>query len=169
MVVEDGTGLSTANAYASVAEVSTYFTARGITEWDDVTDQEGAIVRATQAIDARARMRFVGDKSTSAQALCWPRINAIDDDGFDIESDIVPIPVKHATAIGALIEGVTTGALQADQLRGGQVKLERVEGAVTVEYFAGAPAGTVYTSYLDALSPVLRNGGASGNIAVVRV
>jgi hypothetical protein len=49
------------------------------------------------------------------------------------------------------------------------VQEERVEGAVTVRYFNGAPVGTVYTAYLDALAPVIQSSGASANLQVLRV
>jgi hypothetical protein len=164
-VVEDGTGLANATSYVSVEDASIYHADRGNTEWDNVADQQIALIRATQAVDAKGRLRFVGDKGTSTQALAWPRTDAVDTDGFEIASDELPVALINAVCEAALIEGGVQGTLQPALDRGGAVVEERVEGAVTVKYADGAPTGTVYTAYLDALQPILRGGG----MMVVRV
>jgi hypothetical protein len=169
-VVETGAGIANANSYVTVAEFKAYCADIGtvLTAYSD-TLIEQSLVRVTRAVDAKGRASFVGTKLTAAQALAWPREDAVDVYGFDILSTVVPVYVKNAVCEGAIIDLASPGALQVSLGRGGKIQEERVEGAVTVRYFDGAPSGTVYTAFNDALSPVLRNGGASGNIAVVRV
>lgn len=73
-VVEDGTGVSGANSYCSVADANSYFSDRGISEWvgtDDVKSH--ALVRATDFIDTTFGTRFLGEKISASQSLEFPR------------------------------------------------------------------------------------------------
>lgn len=99
--VEDGSGLSTANAYVSVASVDTHHTDRGNTRWTDfsATDKEQAIVRATDYVDKRFGKRFRGVRQLKDQALEWPRLDAFDDDGFLLSGSLDDIPRNLAKAI----------------------------------------------------------------------
>ncbi len=96
-VVEDGTGLSNSNAYISVADADTHHADRGHTDWAAALDanKELAIVRATDYIDQRFGLKFVGDKGSSAQALEWPRIGAYDVDGYLFD----PLPPQLLKAV----------------------------------------------------------------------
>jgi hypothetical protein len=96
IVVEDGTGLSNAESYGSVADADTYHTARGNTVWTDATtpNKETALVRATDYIDRRFGDRFLGTRETSGQALAWPRVDAWDRDEFILSG--VPTKLKQA-------------------------------------------------------------------------
>ena len=73
LTVEDGTGLSSADAYVSVADATTYHANLGNTAWASAAEsaQEIALRRAAQYIDARFRYR--GWRLTTTQALEWPR------------------------------------------------------------------------------------------------
>lgn len=75
LIVEDGTGLPTANAYCSVEYASAYFALRGMQKWDEATptDQQAAIVQATDYIDVRWGHMLVGRRATAVQALEFPR------------------------------------------------------------------------------------------------
>ena len=100
--VEDGTGLSTANAYLSVADYQAHHALRGV----DVTDQTNAqiqagIVNATDYIDKRFSTRFRGMKSKSTQALQWPRHSAYDDNDYPLSE--VPAQLEKAIAEYAYI------------------------------------------------------------------
>jgi hypothetical protein len=162
--VEDGTGLTDSNSYVSVADATAYHADRGNTAWDSVAEPEIALVRATQAIDQYGFERYLGYKSAETQALEWPRTDAVDRNGYTFTG--VPIPVVYAVCEAALIEAATPGAMSPALERGGAVRMERVEGAVTVEYDTSAPSTTTYTSVNRALSPVLSTGS---NMRVVRV
>lgn len=76
LVVEDGTGLSNADAYVSVAEADAYLAGLGFTGWDTLTEgeKEIAIRRATQYIDEV--FTFPGVKKLSTQRLSMPRIGS---------------------------------------------------------------------------------------------
>ncbi len=100
--IEDGSGVAAANAYVSVADVDTHHSDTGNTRWADLqTDEkQTAIVRATFYVDKRFGKRFRGTKQSKSQGLEWPRLNAMDDDGFLY--DDVPVPLKRAIAEYAL-------------------------------------------------------------------
>lgn len=100
-VVEDGTGLADANAYASVESVDDYHSDRGNTKWTGAdAAKEAAIIRATDYLDQRFGNLFRGSKGTDAQALEWPRYDARSDNGYYYEG--VPVNLAKAVAEYAL-------------------------------------------------------------------
>lgn len=99
LIVEDGSGLSTAESYVSVAECDTYFAALGNETWADVENKEAALRKATQYIDSQYRFR--GDKGSIAQALSWPRFS-VEYDGYAFPANEIPKRLKSATCELAL-------------------------------------------------------------------
>ena len=100
IVVEDGTGMVTANAYASVVEsdaILSYQTHATVWPTLETEQKENLIIWATQILDQRTKWK--GRKAHDTQALGWPRIGAKDCEGIYVEDDIVPTPVKVAVAI----------------------------------------------------------------------
>ena len=105
--VEDGTGKANAVAYVSLAFVSSYQAARGRAAWSTLASdavREQCIVRATDYIDLRFGHKFRGWKQSKAQALQWPRRDAVDNSGHSL--DDVPTLLQRATAEYALITGL---------------------------------------------------------------
>lgn len=99
LVVEDGTGLSTADSYQSIADVGTYNTAhRASTSWSGATDanKEKYCRLATQWLDANYGPRWKGVKADEDQALNWPRTDAYDNDGYAIDDDALPTRLTDA-------------------------------------------------------------------------
>jgi len=168
-VVEDGTGLSDATSYVSLAWADAYFIDRGNTTWSGATDSEKEIslIKATDYVDAT--YSFVGIKGSSAQALEWPRDEAYDK-YLEHLTDIPTLLLKAATelAVRAL-----SADLMEDSDFSGRVKRERVDGAVEVEYANdGAMQQKVYT-YIDKLlvgSGIARGkSGSTGQLKIIRV
>jgi hypothetical protein len=84
LTVEDGTGLTDANAFISVAYADTYHSDRGNTNWTGTTaDKEAAIIKATDYVEKRFKFKFKGFRKNREQSLSWPRIGAFDPDGFE--------------------------------------------------------------------------------------
>jgi Putative DnaT-like ssDNA binding protein len=154
MIVEDGTGLSTANSYVSEDDADTYFDAKGNTDWTDSSDdKEAALVRATQAIDATYRMRFPGYKTELRnQALEWPRTSAYDAQNNIVEG--VPVEIIQATCEAALRELTDPNSMRPDLSRGGDVRRLQA-GSVSIEYGAGSSTVTTYTLIDGILSGLL--------------
>ncbi len=97
-VVEDGTSKTNANAYITTAYFSSYHSERGNTVPDGIS-KEKAIVRASDYLDER--FRFIGIRTSIAQSMEWPRINAFYADGRSVIG--VPIEVQEACAEYALV------------------------------------------------------------------
>lgn len=110
LVKEDGSGLITANSYASAADGDTYHDKHSwSTAWAGTTAvKEEALMMATRLIDSY--YQFLGFKKSNDQALQWPREAARDPDRQDVrfsaldnslgpywESDEVPVILVDAT------------------------------------------------------------------------
>lgn len=93
-VVEDGTGIAGANSYTSVAFADAYFAERHNAAWTgDNNAKEGALVRATDYIDAKFGSRFLNDRKFDYQILFFPRT------GYTIA---IPVILQKACAEYAL-------------------------------------------------------------------
>ena len=76
LIVEDGSIVSGANSYATLAQIRAYNAQRGI---EMPSDDDELIELATQAMDylESYEPRFMGDRSSPLfQELSWPRTNA---------------------------------------------------------------------------------------------
>lgn len=136
ITVEDGSGLSNAVAYITVAFANSYHEARGRTDWVALSDAacELAIVRATDYIDLRFGPRFRGQKKSKAQSLQWPRLYAEDNSGNTFDgADLVPRQLQKACAEYALIAS-RVGELAANPAP--PTGTQSVTGTIT------APSGT---------------------------
>lgn len=105
LIVEDGSGVETANAYVSEAYASTHHDLRGNTKWNDysIPQKERAIVRACDYIDKRFSRKFRGIRMTMDQGLEWPRLSAFDDSGYPFNGDgRLPKQLQKAAAEYAL-------------------------------------------------------------------
>ena len=97
--VEDGTGLSTSNAYISLADADSYVEDHSATTtWSGASDanQQKAIRLATQYLDATYGARWRGTRYTDTQALDWPRTSFTDYNGNATAYDEVPAAVEEA-------------------------------------------------------------------------
>lgn len=149
-VVENGTGLSTANSYASTEEADQYHADYGAPAvWDESTveQKQEALRTASRALDAMFLGRWLGVRISQAQALAWPRYDVEDIEGFLISSSAVPREVKAATAVLALL--VRSGVdLLPDDLESTSIRREtkKIAGMEhTVEYVGGATEQRTYT------------------------
>jgi hypothetical protein len=89
-------GAADANSYASVAEADAYLAVRGDTAtWTALTlgAKEAKLQWAAIYLDT---LTFKGTRSTSTQALQWPRIGVWDRDGFEVDG--IPQALKNAQA-----------------------------------------------------------------------
>lgn len=100
-VVETGAGLSTANAFCSVADVTDYNDNHDRKECWPPAEPERAIRLATQYLVLLGRGRWRGARWTELQALPFPRTDIRDEDGYYIKSGSntsMPQILKDATA-----------------------------------------------------------------------
>jgi hypothetical protein len=161
LIPEDGTGLSTANSYCSLAEANAYHDGRGfVATWTNATvaSKTTALLWATRLLDEQ--YCWSGSPVLSTQALGWPRYSAYDRHGYAVASTIVPTAVKDATAELARQLLDNDRVAQADDGQPSSVSL----GSASVTYATGAkgadvvPAGVyrMIRPYLNLTRTVMR-------------
>lgn len=99
LILEDGSGVASANSYISVVDAQAYFDLKGTT----VTMTEEALINATQYLDLRFGQQYNGKQLEKEQSLYWPRTSFYDTDGFNREANTIPKELKNATAEAALL------------------------------------------------------------------
>ncbi len=165
LIVETGSGKSDSESYISVADATTYHTARGNAAWAALaTDalREAALRKATDFMRQVYRSRWQGYKVNEDQALDWPRYD-VEVEGYAVDSDIVPTEVKNACAELAL--KASAAELNPDLTQG--VAREKV-GQIEVEYDKASPQFTRYRAIDALLSPYLKAGGGGCSMGVIR-
>lgn len=131
LTVEDGTGLAEADAYASIATVDAYATARSLSAWTG-TDavKEAAIREATVYLDTSYLWK--GSIEVETQALAWPREGATDREGRAVDG--LPARVVDACCELAVLKmsaGLVTSQSEAE--------VESLQaGSVSITYRAGS-------------------------------
>jgi hypothetical protein len=162
LTVEDGTGLTNADALIEVTDVDTYHANFGNATWTGAdADKETAIRRASAYLTNS--FTWQGHKVNGrSQALSWPRTGVIDEDGYAVPSDAVPGEIEDACAELALRELVTPGTLTPDVTPSDAVKREKI-GQLEVEYSNPATNPSMSRPIIsivnDLVGPLLASGG----------
>jgi len=180
LVVEDGTGLESANSYATVAEGDAYAEGRLNSDtWFAAPSARRAIalVTATRYIDQQ--FQFFGFKVSQTQALQWPRrqcpdpdsdqrsVGLIGGEGPFVDETSVPKAVKDACCEAAvkMLEGDPSEPAPGEGL-----KSFEIPGAIKLEFDKGTAAEPLTREVLRALSklgdPI---GATSGTAKLIRV
>jgi hypothetical protein len=164
LVPETGAGLANADAYDSIAGVTTTLTKYGEeTAWLALASDT---VREQVARKAFRRMntepRYRGTKKTAAQAGEWPRVYAYDDDGYSYPDDEVPSGIKEAFA-QFCAEGSVAGAdLQPNETTPGTIKSEAVSiGPISesITYESAKSPSVYYRKAQSLLRELVEPGG----------
>lgn len=164
LIVEDGTGRTDAESYASVAYADAYHTAMGSASWAIATEgaREAALRRATAYADAAYLWR--GLRAWPEQSLAWPRGGVVSDN-IDLPSDEVPVQLQRAVCELAL------KALSTDLMPdiAPDVVTQESVGPVSVSYGQSRNGGMTRFSLVDAmLRDLVLSGGAGGSVRVTR-
>jgi hypothetical protein len=140
LTVEDGSGLSAAESYETLAAFKAYCSDRGY-DLGSLTDPvlEGKLRVASQYIDAS--YRFKGTRLVAAQGLEFPRSGATDHSGFDVTG--VPKRVKQAccelafqATSTSLTDVVDKGNVLSESVAGISVTYDKAESKFKVFQFA---------------------------------
>lgn len=162
LIVEDGTGVSGAESYASTSYIDTYWTNRPqrtySATWLALTtpNKEGCAREASAYIDAIWGPYYRGVRYGWVQGLLWPRTGAFD----EAQSlrrpayELPDLPACLLSAVAELAVRASAAILGADLDRGGMIKMLKA-GSVQVEYVDGAPARPTYGVIGDLLAPIL--------------
>ena len=161
LVVENGTGLSNANAYVSVADADARHTLLGNSGWTgDAEAKEAAIARATAYMEQAYRERWTGQRVNREQALSWPRYGVVVD-SWAVDSNIVPAEIANACA--ALALKALSDNLNADLTR---AVVRKKIGPMETEYDRASPQSKQFRAVDMALAPYLK--GSSVSAMLVR-
>lgn len=159
LIIEDGTGLSTADSYISASDATVYHNLRGNTLWATMStnEQEQAIRRATDYMGMAYSQAWQGRRVSSTQALDWPRVDVVVN-GWYVNATTIPSIIKSACA--ELAFKAAAGELLADQTQG--VVSEQI-GPIKVEYNKSSPALVRYKAIDAMLSAYVTGGGGLGS------
>ncbi|AUR88711.1 head completion adaptor [Vibrio phage 2.117.O._10N.261.45.E9] len=146
-LVEDGTGLETATAYAEVVFVTEYATRHGLSFEGEQNALENAIMVATTYADTRWGNSLKGRPLRSVQSLEFPRLGLTDRYGREEEG--LPLGLKEAVAEYAITQ-LSSGTLYPTPPTNSPQQIKKTKttvGPITTEKeFIGA---TSQASYLD--------------------
>lgn len=157
LIVEDGSGKQSANSYVSLEYADAYAVNRNYKTW--VTQSEyvkkSAIIKAMDYVDNL--FNWKGRRAYEEQALSFPRVNIIDDDGFDVSGKI-PERLKKAVCEAAFYV-YKQYSLYSSQDVQGVIKKDRKKADVVEtekEYFSSEEVKIDYTSAYQSLDTLLR-------------
>lgn len=104
LIKEDGSIVANANSYANASDADTFQADRGRTDWTGASAdvKDAALIRATDYIEGRFALSFIGDAIDDVQTLSWPRTDArYPATRNDFPIDEVPVDVVNATILYA--------------------------------------------------------------------
>ncbi|WP_285359901.1 DnaT-like ssDNA-binding protein [Pseudomonas sp. fls2-241-TYG-175] len=128
LIIEDGTGVAAAESYATAEELARYALKFGATIPAEQVAQEALLRRAALAMDG---MTWKGRKSSSEQALAWPR-REIRLDGENKPERYLPARIQYGQM--ALAAEIHVDDIDPIDKRKGAVTKEKVDGVVEREY-----------------------------------
>ena len=161
LIVEDGTGLTTAESYLSVVDADAHHVLFGTAaaSWSSLStgQKEIALRKATRYIDASYSFR--GERKRVEQALLWPRVGYGTDEVYE-PSGSWPVPLlRQATA--ELAVKAAAGELLVDE--DSRIVTEKTVGPITVKYGDTRFGGQKRYAIIDKLlSPLTVSVGSLG-------
>lgn len=153
LIVEDGSIVAGADSYVSLVDARVFAAKYGLVLPTDDTEAETALRNGTVYVGLQEPM-MCGSRVSASQSLAYPR-QGVSLYGFPILPTTIPLQVIQAQVIAA-VEYATNSDVRGNS-DGRATSLERVEGAVTVQYFNNGETGntTTITAAMDALRPLL--------------
>lgn len=153
IIQETGAGLSNANSYITVAELTTYADERGVTI--SAAEEEDLLI---QAMDYLESLDYIGYRYTEAQALEWPRAEAVKKKIYWYDVDEIPQELKDAQCeIALAIDAGNSPLANVDR----RTTREKV-GELEIEYSDGSASAVLVRKINAKLKNLLVNGGGSG-------
>lgn len=164
LVVEDGSVVAGADSYLSLADARTLAAKYGYVLPEVDAEAEAALRNGAIYVGLQ-EPALCGKRVSAAQSLSFPR-TGISLYGFPVANNVIPDQVKLAQLIAGAEYG--SGAAVRASSDGRVTTMERVEGAVTVQYANNGNTGATITitAAMDALRPLLcgDNSGFSFNV-----
>lgn len=153
LIVEDGSVVPFADSYVSLSDARDFALKFGLVLPEDDASAETALRNGAGYVGL-FESSFCGRRVSAEQSLPFPR-TGVSLFGFAVKSNVIPKQVIQAQIIAAAEYGKGVDVRASSD--GRVTSLERVEGAVTVEYFDNGTTGatTSITAADDALRPLL--------------
>ena len=153
LVVETGAVVPGADSYIDLVDARALAAKYGKELPADDTAAEAALRNGALYLGLY-ESAMCGQRVSAGQSLSYPR-RAVFLYGFPVASDSIPSQVITAQVMAAVEYGDGTNVRASSD--GRVTSMERVEDAVTVEYFNNGATGatTTITAALDALRPLL--------------
>lgn len=164
LIIETGSGVDSANSYATTDELKAYAANRGLTLPTSSKSLETALVLACDKLET---YRYKGSKTNAGNALLWPRANVyLPDADEPIADDVIPARLKMAQCQLAVEAAAGTDLLPTGD--GREVKREKVD-VIETEYATTGSAAAVpqFTKAEALLEPLLAN--ASFTVQTLRI
>lgn len=145
LVIEDGSGKSDSESFATTAELASYAVKFGLTIPADEPAQESLLRNAALQMQT---MSWKGCRAHSDQALSWPRRDA-ELYGEILPSNLIPARIQYGQM--ALAAEIYQDQIDPPEKRRGPKIRTRVEGAIDVEYaqLAGVNQGKLLPAAPD--------------------
>lgn len=164
LVVEDGSIVAGADSYINLVDARTFAAKYGLVLPTDDTEAEAALRNGAVYVGLQ-EPNMCGTRVSATQSLAYPR-QGVSLYGFPALPTTIPLQVIQAQVIAAVEYGTNSGVRGSSD--GRATSMERVEGAVTVQYFNNGETGntTTITAAIDALRPLLcgMNNGFQFNV-----
>jgi len=167
MAIDPTVGGASANSYVSLAEAATYFGTRAPSaDWDALADdaaKEIVLKTAARRIEQEqfkgaSRNPLTGTSTGTTQALKWPRMGVVSDEGWTYLDTIIPDRVKRAQMeLAYVVAGDAT--FLADSGLEGFVRVK--VGPIDVEPLHTRLAGELPEAVRRELSPLTTGAGIS--------
>lgn len=152
-VPETGAGVTDANTYNALAALTQFAANKGdefADSWSNLDPdvQKAAAIAATQYMQGRWGGQWKGYRTTSEQALDWPRLYVTDDRGVALDEHTLPKEVLQAHAEYTFEQALGTGLFVSPTLdeSGRPLKSisERVDVIETSRTFVDLPTVQPY-------------------------
>lgn len=147
ITVEDGTVVANATSYATVLQLTTYASERGITITGDADE---LLINAMDYIEAQ---NFIGTKYSKDQDLQWPRVGVVID-GYSYDRTEIPALLITAQIVTALAIDIGEGPLSTFTQN---VKRKKVD-SLEIEYMDGSSSNPFNKKVRSALSKLVVGG-----------
>lgn len=147
------------NSYISRANADTYFLdSLRNTSWSalSTTVKDQALITATRMID---RQTWAGAKTSSSQALQWPRTGVTDAYGNAVDSSAVPQAVIDATCELALALALDP-TIETNTSSGSNIKRVSAAKGTDIEFFRPTSGGR-FPTIIQELLKAFTGGSAS--------
>jgi hypothetical protein len=156
LIIEDGSIIDNANTYVSISEANLLIEQRGLSEWPIPENSDAEDTRVSEKSIALIRgadylngLHWTGKKAVNNRIMAFPRVGAVDKDGYKIEENEIPRAVILANAyLGYLV--FTGTDIQPILERGNRIASESV-GSLSTSYFENGPARDIFSFLADLL------------------